>query len=309
MIVTRLVGGLGNQMFQYAFGLQLAKQTSQSLYVDLKAFETYRLHSIAINHLNISACELPNVLQKRVPGRYRNQSRAREALSSVVGRWASSASGPLPLRREKPFGFRAEYLSEAEDLYLDGYWQSEQFFVGVQDEIRKEFSLKATLSDKSAQIADRMRDRPSVAVHVRRGDYVNDPETARIYRSLDASYYRSCLNDLQDRVENLQVYLFSNDIPWCMQELDVGLNFLPVTHNDAPTAYEDMYLISQCRHAIIANSSFSWWGAYLGQPDTRRRVYYPSPWFNPGTLEGSSIGAYSWISETDIQKLGVSMVA
>ncbi|MFG0288061.1 MAG: alpha-1,2-fucosyltransferase [Rhodopirellula sp. JB044] len=204
---------------------------------------------------------------------------------------------PLRLRREKPFGFAPEYLTPASDLYLDGYWQSEEFFPGMRDELKREFSLATTLSDSSRRVLDQIQTQKAVAMHVRRGDYVTNPETNRIYRCLDASYYRRCLTDLRNRFTDLTVFLFSNDVQWCLDELDVGIEFIPVTHNDASTAYEDMYLMSQCDHSIIANSSFSWWAAYLGGTGAERRVYYPDPWFNHGTLNGAHLGCRDWIGE------------
>ena len=300
MIVTRLIGGLGNQMFQYAFGSYLANQTDQELLIDASGFETYNLHPLAINHFSISAGQLAPEQQRRIPGRFRGKSRLRESAQQLISRFQRSDNASLKLRREKPFGLHSRYLVPGRDLYLDGYWQSEAFFPGMRIRLRQEFSLSEPLSPQSTAIVDQIAQCESVAVHVRRGDYVTDPENGRIFRCLDGDYYRACLRDLQQYSPNLQVFLFSNDIDWCRQHLDVGIPFLPVTHNDASTAHEDLYLISQCRHAIIANSSFSWWGAFLSEEQHGRRVYYPDPWFNPGTLNGDSIGCNDWISERSI---------
>jgi len=297
MIVTRLIGGLGNQMFQYAFGLHLADQTNQKLFLDISGFETYSLHALAIDHFAITAQRLPRSDQHRIPGRYRGESRLRQAVGQLTRPFRPGNKAPLKLRREKPFGFQPGYLSPQPNLYLDGYWQGEAFFPGMRTRLLEEFTLKNAVSSASAMVAAQMTDCESVAVHVRRGDYVTNPETGRIYRSLDAGYYRTCLNDLKQYAPNVRVFLFSNDIDWCRQHLDVGIPFTPVTNNDASTAHEDLYLISQCRHAVVANSTFSWWGAFLGDHQTGRRVYYPDPWFNPGTLNGESIGCKDWINE------------
>lgn len=293
MIVTRLIGGLGNQMFQYACGLYLATRTQQTLYLDVSAFDTYKLHDLAIDNLSISARRLPESERQRIPGRHRGVSRIREKLESLVGR-------SLELRREKPFGFREEYTVPGRDLYLDGYWQSEQFFPAMRKQLKDEFQPVKPLSSQTCRVADEIQKSHSVAVHVRRGDYVTDSEAKRIYRSLEADYYRTCLQDLRLHVEDARIFLFSNDVQWCLSNLDVGVPFTPVTHNGASTAFEDMYLMSRCQHAVTANSSFSWWGAFLGQEKTGRRVYYPDPWFNPGTLDGTALGCDEWISESDI---------
>ena len=312
MIVTRLIGGLGNQMFQYAYGLYLAQATQQELFIDVSGFEDYTLHALAIDNFAISAKRLPESEMHRIPGRYRGTSRVQESVQCFLGKFRKS--GSLTLRREKPFGFQAAYMESGSDLYLAGYWQGESFFPQMRAALRNEFALMDLMSSMSQDLSEQMANCNSVAVHVRRGDYVSNPETGKIYRRLDADYYRKCLNDLKQHVDNPQVFLFSNDIDWCLKNLDVGIPFTPVTHTDASTAHEDLYLISRCRHAVIANSTFSWWGAFLGntglqsesqpadsQPaDSHRRVYYPEPWFNPGTLNGNALGCHDWIGEQSI---------
>jgi hypothetical protein len=309
MIVTRLIGGLGNQMFQYAHGLHLARQSEQECFLDVSGFDTYRLHELAIDHFAITAPRLPEPQRERLPGRYRGASRLRETAERVLAPFRKGKSAPLRLRREKPFGFQAKFASAGTDLYLDGYWQGEAFFPSMRSVLREEFTLAKPLSSQSSEIARQMADDNSVAVHVRRGNYVTDSETAKIFRCLDADYYRACLRDLQQHVASPKVYLFSNNTKWCLQNLDVGLPFIPVTHNDASTAHEDLYLISQCRHAVIANSSFSWWGAFLGEDRPGRKVYYPSPWFNLGTLDGSAIGCVDWISERSLASCEAAVAA
>ena len=144
----------------------------------------------------------------------------------------------------------------------------------------------------------------------------------RSFVVLDADYYRSCLQDIQQHVANPKVFLFSNDTDWCLKNLDVGLPFVPVTHNDASTAHEDLFLISKCRHAVIANSSFSWWGAFLGdgQPSLgedrpRRKVYYPSSLVQPRLARrigprlaptGSAKRRYSFLNEKTSGSITIS---
>ncbi|WDQ18272.1 alpha-1,2-fucosyltransferase [Rhodopirellula sp. P2] len=299
MIVTRLIGGLGNQLFQYAFGHSLARRTYQTLLIDDSAFEEYRLHPLAIDHFNISASRLSDADRSRVPGKFRRTPVGR-ALDQFGRRIVPGYVGALPVRREKPFGFRESMRTSERDLYLDGYWQSEKFFPGLRDSLREEFRLREQPSETTLRLSEQMNNENSVAIHVRRGDYVTSSKAKQIYRTLDADYYRSCLLDLAARETDLKLYLFSNDVPWCESNLDVGIPFTPVQHTDGQTAHEDLHLIAQCRHVVIANSTFSWWGAYLGRPHDSRRVYYPEPWFHPGTLDGSAMGCEDWISEASL---------
>ncbi|KLU01744.1 Alpha-1,2-fucosyltransferase [Rhodopirellula islandica] len=299
MIVTRLIGGLGNQLFQYAFGHSLARRTYQTLLIDDSAFEEYRLHPLAINHFSISASRLSDVDRSRVPGKFRRTPVGR-AWDQFGRRMVPGYVGALPVRREKPFGFRESLITPERDLYLDGYWQSEKFFPGLRESLREELRLRETPSETTQRLSEQMNTENSVAIHVRRGDYVTSTKAKQIYRTLDADYYRSCLLDLAARETDLKLYLFSNDVPWCESNLDVGIPFTPVQHTDGQTAHEDLHLIAQCRHVVIANSTFSWWGAYLGQSHASRRVYFPEPWFHPGTLDGSAMGCDDWISEASL---------
>ena len=300
MIVTRLIGGLGNQLFQYAFGHSLARSTYQTLLIDDSAFIDYRLHPLAIDHFTISASRLSDADRSRVPGKFLRTPVGR-ALDKV-SRFVPGYQGVLPVRREKPFGFRESLLARESDLYLDGYWQSEKFFPGLRGSLREEFQLREQPSETTRRLSAQMKSENSVAIHVRRGDYVTSAKAKQIYRTLDADYYRRCLLDLAAHETDLKLYLFSNDVPWCESNLDVGIPFTPVQHTDGATAHEDLHLIAQCRHVVIANSTFSWWGAYLGQLHPARRVYYPEPWFHPGTLDGSAMGCDDWISEASLEE-------
>lgn len=315
MIVTRLLGGLGNQLFQYACGLYLAERSGQELVLDTSAFDDYKLHALAIQNFAITARLIDSRQQRRVPGRYRGHSRIRESFAGAAQWLLPRHQRSFGLRREKPFGFNSRYLQHGEDLYLDGYWQSERFFPGMRSRLQEEFQLAKPLSSESSFVADQIAESASVALHVRRGDYVTDKQTQKIYRSLDAQYYRACLNDIHQHVHNAKVFVFSNDIPWCIEHLDVGIPFVPVTHNDAATAFEDLFLISRCRHKVIANSSFSWWGAFLSanrcetESVEENRVYCPDPWFNAGTLDGSAICCDKWIRESSLSGNEVSHAA
>lgn len=293
MIVTRLIGGLGNQMFQYAYGLWLARRSGVPLFFDATGFDDYGLRTLGIEQFQISGQRLPESDLDRRPARYRNTSRWQSTLEKIL----PTREGKLKLRREKPFGFHSKYLGDGSDLYVDGYWQSENFFPEFREILRQEFRLSQPLNPESTRFAREMKNTNSVAVHVRRGDYISQSENQKIYRQLTPAYYRKCINDLRQHVDHPKVFLFSDDIEWSMRNLDLGIPVTPVTCTRSRSPHEDMHLIGQCQHAILANSTFSWWGAFLANPSPERRIYYPDPWFLAGSHDGFSIGCQNWISE------------
>ncbi len=277
MIVSHVLGGLGNQMFQYAFGRYLADRLDQPFYLDLRHFADYDLHAYQLDYFPHRGLPLPSELADRCP----------RAFSGWRVRAAALVPRPLRRRlrlvRERPFGFDPRYLRAAPNSYLWGYWQSERFFPGHRERILRDFAFdESRLSAATRRVAEQIGRRPSVFLHVRRGDYVTDPAARRVYLQMDRDYYRQALTALQQQVPGLQAFVFTNDPAWCHEHLDLGTPLEIVDHNTAATCQEDLYLMSRCRFAIIANSTFSWWGAYLIQ-DPGAAVYCPSRWTYPET--------------------------
>ena len=187
MIVSRVDGGLGNQMFQYAFGLYLARKHQTHLVMDLSSYASGPQHGYMLDHFQIEARVATLVDQRRFPGRYRTGTTCLQ-----IPDWLN----PRVLRRvkEKPFGFQSRYLETRDNSMLVGYWQSEKFFPGLRSELLEQFALRQPLSTKSQQVVERMVACPCVAVHVRRGDYLTNPNTARIYEQLSRIYYQRCID-------------------------------------------------------------------------------------------------------------------
>lgn len=296
MIVSRIDGGLGNQLFQYAFGWYTAQRNNVNLVLDLSAYEDQPEHGYLLDQLQIEARTLQSKDLERIPSRYQSALK-RPSLATKILEWPLRKLAILDSRlsrtKEKPFGFKERYLSIGNNRYLVGYWQSERFFPGIRSDLLRQFR-PAKVSDQTSSLAERMYGRPSIALHVRRGDYLTNPSAASIYERLTLDYYRSCLADRLSEKPNSEVYIFSNDLDWCRQEFDLSQQTYFVDHNDGSTAHEDMLLISHAQCCIIANSTFSWWGAWLN--DRKDRVVYaPSRWFKPGTLDGTHILPAEWL--------------
>ncbi|RZJ82394.1 MAG: alpha-1,2-fucosyltransferase [Chryseobacterium sp.] len=169
---------------------------------------------------------------------------------------------------------------KSKNIYLDGYFQSEKYFSRMKESIKDEFEFPE-LDSQNQDLAMRMLNAPnSVSVHIRRGDYLRSQQTYDTHGILPMSYYQSSLNFLKNLYPDITLFIFSDDIPWAKENL-AGLNVIQsfIEGNDDSESWKDMALMTYCKHHIIANSSFSWWGAWLKKNDGL--VYAPQYWFNP----------------------------
>ncbi|MGN6545822.1 MAG: alpha-1,2-fucosyltransferase [Aureliella sp.] len=284
MIVARIEGGLGNQLFQVAFGMQLARRHQSELVLDLSSYADKPAHGYLLDRFDVPARELRRDEMRRLPRRYR---------SADAEKTSWFALDRLQRVREKPFGFAEKYLHAPDDSYLVGYWQSERFFGDVADLVREHFRVRGPVSAETERLRERMLTTASLALHVRRGDYVTNPQAAAIYRNLSLEYYRqSVLARLAER-NSVEVYVFSNDIAWCREHLALPCPVHFVEHTTSASAHEDLSLMSAAESIVIANSTFSWWGAWLGQR-AERHVVAPRRWFHPGTLDDRHLACAGW---------------
>lgn len=295
MIVSRIDGGLGNQMFQYAYGAYLAKQLGCELRLDLSAFAAGRQHGYLLDRFRIEALEADEQLLRRRPVRYRYPSTPRGAwLGQVLGLFDRNK---LRRYKESPFGFHPRHLRVRGQRYLVGYWQSESFFPGMRSALLQQFVLRKPLSESSCRIAAKMQATESLAIHIRRGDYLSNPEAAKIYHTLGLEYYMTAIQHWQSGLPQSSaertVFVFSNDIPWCREHLQLPFPIHFVDHTTADTAHEDLVLMSQAKSCVIANSTFSWWGAWLNQ-HADCKIYAPARWFRPGVMNDNHLIPARW---------------
>lgn len=277
MITTRIVGGLGNQMFQYAAGYSLADRLATNLRLDLSAFRRYELHRFGLDRLRIShrqgagwVAPVRRALLARLPAGRMPRSYFRERSLGYDNRWASLRDG----------------------VYLDGYFQSERYFSSVREALRREFQPVDPLDDRSrATLAD-IEAGPSVAVHIRRGDYVSDPKTLSVHGVCDPSYYAQAVRLLAARIGSARYFVFSNDFEWVARHVPLPAGYVPIDWNgDAPE--RDLHLMARCRHHVIANSTFSWWGAWLAA-QAGQLVVRPEPWFDAADLSADDLLPRHW---------------
>lgn len=276
MIVLHMSGGLGNQMFQYAFGRAAANRLGVELLLDLSD-PTLSIHQgFELNKVfGIQAKVATESDMYAVLGWQRSEI-VRKAIkkigftSVVAKRWVD----------EPHFHFSAEMLQVPDKTYLNGYWQSEKYFNIVADCIRDEFKFSKPpigLNNTLAQeIAD--GDTTAISLHVRRGDYVHNQVVNQVHGSCSLAYYHAAIQYVMERVDNPLFYVFSDDMDWVHSHLEMPFPHKLITHNRGESSYEDMRLMSLCKHNIIANSSFSWWGAWLND-NPEKVVVAPKNWF------------------------------
>jgi Glycosyl transferase family 11 len=285
MILVRLSGGLGNQLFQYATGRGLAARHRTELVLDTSWYGKQFWQTTS----------RPYDLY-RYPVRARFMT-AREARWSGVYTHALLKRLSLPrkwlLYRERRFGFDPEVLRLPDQVFLDGYWQCPRYFDNIATEIRDEATPTVAMDDQDKRIADLAGDGDSIAVHVRRGDYVTLRSAARAHGTCSLAYYRGAIDVVTAQLASPRFFVFSDDPHWTRANLRIDAPVTYVTHNSPDLAFQDLRLMSLCRHQIIANSSLSWWGAWLN-PYAAKIVVAPRTWLLT-TQETTDLIPEGWI--------------
>jgi hypothetical protein len=294
MIITNLIGGLGNQLFQYAAGHAAARRAGTELRVSLDMFDRYRLHQgyelsrvFAVDPLPASDAEMKTCLgpwrgrrARRMLGRFVTGTwrggRARRMLGRfVTGTWRG---GRAVFQPTVPYWSGFQNLGA--DVYLQGYWQSERYFAEVANELRSLLRFREPPSAVNARWIERIEGCVSVGVHVRRDDYAS-ARNRRIYAQCTPAYYRAAMDLVLGREPTARFFAFSDDPAWTRELFADRAAIVEVLdHNRGAESYNDLRLMAQCRHNIMANSTFSWWAGWLGErPD--KTVIAPERWLLP----------------------------
>lgn len=275
MVISQLIGGLGNQMFQYAAGRSLALKLGTQLHLDISGFASYGLHQ-GFELKRIFDCTAEIAAEREVRNILGWQ------YSPIALRVLSSHRFALFRRKgfvvEPHFQYWHGLSNLASESYLVGYWQSEKYFSDVTAQIRQDFTFKLPINGLNAAVAKQISPINAVSLHVRRGDYVNNPITTATHGLCSLDYYRNAIRYLAAHTTHPHFFVFSDDIAWVKENLPIDFPHRYVDHNHGAESYNDMRLMSLCRHHIIANSSFSWWGAWLN-PNMDKIVVAPTHWF------------------------------
>ena len=181
-----------------------------------------------------------------------------------------------------------------QSIYIDGYWQSYQYFQSIESQLKVELTPTAPLSGLNLSVAESIAQVNAVSLHIRRGDYVSNNATNKVHGFLGLKYYEDAISVIASKVSNPYFFVFSDDIAWAKENLELTNNVSFIDHNTGKNSYEDMRLMSLCQHHIIANSSFSWWGAWLGQ-NPNKIVLYPDRWFATNDRDISTLCPPEWL--------------
>lgn len=291
MIIVKLNGGMGNQMFQYAAGLRLAHVHVADLKLDLSWFddmqqnETPRKYDLAAFNISATAASAGEIARFR-------ETALSERLKRIL-----PISLPFFKKRhihEAHFHFDADILNLPDNVYLEGYWQCPRYFADIEDILRKEFTVRPMQDTANRQISEEVDQWDSISIHVRRGDYVSNSVTRAGFGICPPEYYRAAAEMIAARAGRPHFFVFSDDPGWVKKNLSFVNPATFVDLNGPGKAYEDMRLMSLCKHHIIANSSFSWWGAWLSNnPD--KIVIAPRQWFRNAKTKTDDLLPKEWL--------------
>ncbi|MCY4221321.1 MAG: alpha-1,2-fucosyltransferase [Thiotrichales bacterium] len=285
-VYVHLIGGLGNQMFQYAAARAVTLRNDADLILDttrtpMKGGGNHHL-AFALGHFAIAgrigdASDLP-------------PSRNRPVRHTI---WRMTGRSPRYIR-ERGLAFNSNIISLEPNCYLHGYFQSDRYFNDVSDQIRKELTIITQPDPVTRRWLHKIQTSNAISLHVRRGDYVTNAKFNAVFATCRPDYYRRAAGFIADQIAaDPEIYAFSDDIDWVRKNLELPFKMHFVDHNDYSTAYNDMRLMAACRHHVIANSSFSWWGAWLNSSE-HKIVVAPAQWYRTARRDNPDITPGDW---------------
>ncbi|MBU4289010.1 MAG: alpha-1,2-fucosyltransferase [Proteobacteria bacterium] len=286
MIIVRLIGGLGNQLFQYALARRLSLLHDVPLKLDISQFETYKLRRYSLNVFNIieDYATEGDIVRIKEKG-FASFRRLTEKLLPYYKR---------SYIHERSFHFDPNILKSSKDVYLEGYWQSERYFKYIEDIICREFTVKIKPDAINERTTEHINTVNAVSLHIRRVDYISNAAIYQFHGTCTLAYYQQAVEIISQKVSSPHFFVFSDDILWAKENLMLTYPTIFISHNNATKDFEDLRLMIQCKHHIIANSSFSWWGAWLNNnPD--KIVIAPKKWFNDESIDTKDLLPEEWI--------------
>lgn len=280
-IIIKLDGRMGNQMFQWAFARAYEEKNGIMPCID-DSEETLKLNHFHMSN-NIEVVQKPllnKLLRKTIPFR-----KLRNKLTRI--------NYSLPTEQEEYFNkFSPSLLSYKQNCYFKGFFQTEKYFYNVRSKLLEDFTIKKNLSKQNQLMLEKIKSVNSVSVHFRRGDYTKS-RVAKIFGFCSDNYYKKAIDIIaKNTKEPLTLFVFSDDINWVKNNIKFDYDTVFVDINSGKKGVFDLELMKNCKHNVIANSSFSWWGAWLNE-NPNKIVAAPTPWME--NMEDNDLIPESWI--------------
>ena len=275
MITVEMLGGLGNQLFRYAAGRSLAQKHKTGLILDVSHYEKYKLRTFELGCFNIKA-------------EVRNST-------DIFTRIATGALKFFPGQktyREKYYHFDSGFFDLPDGTYLSGYFQSEKYFSPIALQLKKELTLK-TMTLITKKLLKEITSTNSVSVHVRRGDYADNPATQKLHGICPPEYFHKAFTLIEKKINDPHYYFFSDEIAYVKKNMEMKRKSFYVAASPVGPA-EDLILMSRCKHNIIVNSTFGWWAAWLN-PNPHKIVITPIKWYLHGPKDTQDLLPVSWL--------------
>lgn len=298
MITVKLHGGLGNQMFQYACGRALSLRSNTELRIDPGplyditprknfVFRKYSLSTV------FSIDPIWNIFAKRqrsikIPYADTVFNKLYPMILGMFGYWRYV--------REKQSIFDPNFAHLSGNVYLDGYWQTEKYFKDQASILKMDFTFRNVLDGDGAVLAKDIMSCASVMLNVRRGDYVHNAVSSKLHKVMTPDFYTRAIALMKEKIgENIKVFIFSDEIDWCRENLVIDADHVFVGHKYAGQEFRDyLQLMSLCKHFIIPNSTFAWWAAWLS--NYRDKVIIaPKQWFHDTSINTRDVVPEEWI--------------
>lgn len=283
-VVVGLSGGLGNQMFQYAAGRSLAVRLDVPLVLDLSWFGGQEARQFALSPFRIEAVQRSQCPWLPPRGRALASRLSRRGLPRIMG---------VPVWREPHFHYSSDFAALSRPVFLEGYWQSERYFREIRPLLVQEFALRDSLPPACAKLLEEISGCDAICVHVRRGDYLTNPVATKVHGTCSVDYYRDGIGELCQGLARPRCFVFSDDPAWVRTSLAFDCPMTVVDVNGPDDAHLDLVLMAACRHFLIANSSLSWWGAWLGN-HAGKKVIAPARWFLTPDKDTRDLLPESW---------------
>ena len=275
--IVKFNGGLGNQMFQYAFASSIAYEYGIDVAFDFSYFDDVKLHDevttryfeLDVFNLNCKSATKEDLAQIKRP----------EFDSKLKNSFAKKFPAMFGInfyREKNNTCFNRSLVNNDVYAYYDGYFQNEKYFKHLRPHLLNDFSLKIAIDEKNKAMLEKISKPDSVSIHIRRGDYVTLDYVNKMHGECTLEYYEKAIEYIAKRVKSPHFFLFSDDIQWVIENLKINYPFTIVDFNQGK-GWFDLNLMKSCKHNIIANSSFSWWGAWLNESSSKI-VIAPKKW-------------------------------